>query len=191
MRRRGVIGEAGVRLVARGGVRALTHRAVDEEAGLPLGSTSYYARTRRELTALVIDWLAAGTQGELDEIAIPATMTVDQAVQLAEEILDRLARNGVEPAARFALLLEARGDEELHSVLTEGAAVRGTLVEKTTTALSALGVAEPELHAADTVGLLDALLMHRVARAAPMDTSRVLRAYLDGLSRRGATHRPN
>lgn len=187
MGRREQIGDAGIRLIARNGVRALTHRAVDEEARLPPGSTSYYARTRRELTALVIDRLASGTQDELDELAIPATLTIDQAVSLAEGILDRLAQSRAEPTTRFALLLEARGDDELHNALTTGAAVRPSLLAKTAAVLRALGVADPELHAADTVGLLDALLMHRVAHAAPMDTARVLHAYLGGLPRRHAT----
>ena len=37
---------AAVRVVARGGLRGLTHRAVDAEAGLPEGSCSAYMRTR-------------------------------------------------------------------------------------------------------------------------------------------------
>ena len=43
MGRREHIGDAGVRLIARDGVHALTHLQVDTEAGLPRGSTSYYA----------------------------------------------------------------------------------------------------------------------------------------------------
>lgn len=187
MGRREQIGEAGIRLIARNGVRALTHRAVDEEAGLPPGSTSYYARTRRGLTALVIDRLASGTQDELAGLTIPTTLTIDQAVSLTEAILDRLAQNSAEPAARFALLLEARGDDELHDALTTGASVRPSLLARTAAALRALGISEPDLHAVDAVGLLDALLMHRVARAAPMDTARVLHAYLSGLPRRRVT----
>lgn len=187
MERREQIGEAGIRLVARNGVRALTHRAVDEEAGLPAGSTSYYARTRRDLTRLVIDRLATGTREELDELRIPDTLTVDQAVTLSEAILDRLAQNTAEPAARFALLFDARNDNELHVMLTTEASVRPALLEKTAAALRALDVTDPDQHVMDAVGLLDALLMHRVARAAPMDTTRVLHSYLSGLPHQRAT----
>ena len=40
---------AAVRVLATGGLRGLTHRAVDSEAGLPQGSCSAYMRTRLAL----------------------------------------------------------------------------------------------------------------------------------------------
>jgi DNA-binding transcriptional regulator YbjK len=53
---------AAVRVVARGGLRGLTHRAVDAEAGLPEGSCSAYMRTRvallTQLTAYVTSQFA-------------------------------------------------------------------------------------------------------------------------------------
>ena len=55
--RREQVGDAGIRLVARDGIRALTHLRVDAEADLPRGSTSYYARTRHDLLRLVVNRL--------------------------------------------------------------------------------------------------------------------------------------
>ena len=71
MDRRDVIADAGIRVVARDGVHALTHRRVDIEARLPAGSTSYYARTRRDLVALVAARLSDGSAGDIDQLAIP------------------------------------------------------------------------------------------------------------------------
>lgn len=54
--------DAAVRVVSDGGLRALTHRAVDAEAGVPEGSTSTSYRTRIALlTALTahVSWLLA------------------------------------------------------------------------------------------------------------------------------------
>ncbi|GAA1777535.1 hypothetical protein [Nostocoides vanveenii] len=54
--------DAAVCVVSRGGLRALTHRAVDAEAGVPEGSTSTSYRTRIALlTALTahVSWLLA------------------------------------------------------------------------------------------------------------------------------------
>jgi DNA-binding transcriptional regulator YbjK len=48
-RRRGLIADAGLRVLAREGARGLTHRAVDQEAGLPTGTTSNYFRSRDAL----------------------------------------------------------------------------------------------------------------------------------------------
>lgn len=48
-RRRELIADAGLRVLAGAGARGLTHRAVDQEAGLPVGTTSNYFRSRDAL----------------------------------------------------------------------------------------------------------------------------------------------
>ncbi|MEU9831963.1 TetR/AcrR family transcriptional regulator [Streptosporangium sp. NPDC048047] len=53
-----VVAEAAITLLAERGMRGLTHRAVDEEAGLPPGSTSNLARTRSALLELALERLA-------------------------------------------------------------------------------------------------------------------------------------
>ena len=47
--RRTEILDAALRVLAEHGMRGLTHRAVDEAAGIPPGSTSYYFRSRSAL----------------------------------------------------------------------------------------------------------------------------------------------
>ncbi|NED63564.1 TetR family transcriptional regulator, partial [Streptomyces sp. SID10244] len=47
-------GEAALTVISTGGLRALTHRSVDEAAGLPAGSVNYYAPTRAKLEALAL-----------------------------------------------------------------------------------------------------------------------------------------
>ena len=186
MGRREQIADAGVRLIARSGIRTLTHLLVDKEAGLPRGSTSYYASTRRDLTALVVERLSEGTQADLDGLTLPAALTRAEAAHVAAGFLDHLARREEAQAARFALLFELREDEELRAMLTADAPVRQPLVREAEKLLVALGVADPTQHATDLVGLVDALLMYRTAKAAPVDAVRVLRAYLDGLPGDGA-----
>ena len=186
MTRRQEIADAGVTLIARGGIRALTHRGVDGVASLPPGSTSYYARTRRDLIALVVDRLANYTQEDLDTLSFPATVSRVEAVHLAESFLDHLARREDAQAARFALLFELRGDDELRAILTVGAPVREPLIKAAETILRALGVDNPSSQAPDLVGLIDALLMYRTSRAAPIDAARVLQAYFQGLPKRRA-----
>jgi DNA-binding transcriptional regulator YbjK len=181
MGRRDELADAGVRLIARGGMRALTHRAVDEEARLPAGSTSYYARTRRELMRLVVDRIAEGTQADADALAIPARLTKTDVAEVAQTFLDRLATREQVQAARFGLLFELREDDELRRALTAEAPVRASLIAAAQELLEAADIAEPASHAVDLVGLVDALLMYRVARAAPVDAAGVLRAYVTGL----------
>ncbi len=181
MGRREHLADAGVRLIARGGIRALTHRAVDEEAGLPAGSTSYYASTRRELRRLVVDRIAEGTQADIDALPIPASLTKAELAHMADGFLNQLDTREQVQAARFALLFELREDDELRGALTAEAPVRAALTTAAERLLGAAGISEPATHAVDLVGLVDALLMYRTARAAPIDASRVLSAYLAGL----------
>jgi DNA-binding transcriptional regulator YbjK len=179
--RRAQIADAGVRLIARGGVHALTHLAVDAEAGLPRGSTSYYARTRRDLIALVVGQLSEGSQADLDGVSVPAALTHAEAVRVVVGVLDHMARREDAQAARFALMFELRKDDELRDALTAHAPVRAPLTAEAEKLLQAIGVDKPAAHAADLVGLIDALLMYRTARAAPIDAARVLGAYFTGL----------
>jgi len=67
------IGDAAIVVLAEHGARGLTHRAVDQAAGLPPGTTSNYARTRAALLTLTltrIDELdtaeATGGEGVVD-----------------------------------------------------------------------------------------------------------------------------
>lgn len=47
--------DAGIAVLAREGARGLTHRAVDREAGLPLGTASNYFRARGDLIAGLVE----------------------------------------------------------------------------------------------------------------------------------------
>ena len=106
MDRRQRIANAGIALIARGGTHRLTHRAVDAEAGLPNGSTSYYARSRRDLIRLVMEQLSAESQADLTDIEVPEKLTVQQAIELVGRLTKRLILNGDAQAARFALMFE-------------------------------------------------------------------------------------
>ncbi|WP_435200155.1 TetR/AcrR family transcriptional regulator [Janibacter sp. GS2] len=61
--------ESATRVVAAGGMRGLTHRAVDAEAGLPQGSTSGYLRTRLALVTALTEFIAAGLIDSVEELA--------------------------------------------------------------------------------------------------------------------------
>ena len=181
MDRRQRIANAGIALIARGGTHRLTHRAVDAEAGLPNGSTSYYARSRRDLIRLVMEQLSAESQAELNDIEGPEKQTVQQATELVGRLTKRLILNGDAQAARFALMFEVRDDDELRRELTVDAPVRSSFDEKAVKLLRALGATDPEGTASEFVALVDAVLMYRAVEAAPIDPVGVVETYLTGL----------
>jgi len=57
--------DAAVTVAARDGLRGLTHRAVDRQAGLPEGSCSAYLRTRAALQEALAEYVAAQLTREL------------------------------------------------------------------------------------------------------------------------------
>ena len=52
------VADAAIAVLADHGARGLTHRAVDQAAGLPPGTTSNYARTREALLTLTLTRIA-------------------------------------------------------------------------------------------------------------------------------------
>src|SRR5829696_8263821 len=87
--RREQILEAALRVIGRSGREAVTHRAVAEEADVPLGSTTYYFDSRDDLLGQALEHIArketeryAAMAGELRGAKTPR--------QLADMLLSEL-----------------------------------------------------------------------------------------------------
>ncbi len=156
--RRAAIADAAIHLVATRGLRGLTHRAVDTEAGLPPGSTSYYLRTRDALlTACVTRML------ERDLAAQPPADTSSSPTELMSAMVLQLTRHRPEDQlARYELSLEASRRPELLDAITQGGRV---LREHLAGILGHLGIREPEQAAWPFAAMLDGLIWDRVAGA--------------------------
>jgi DNA-binding transcriptional regulator YbjK len=176
--RRAAIADAGIALVARDGMRALTHRAIDRDLGLPAGSTSYYLRTRRALVEALVHRLVERTVQDIDA---PLPTTTDEAAALlgamtAYLITDRATDN----RARFALAVELAGDPQLHAFVTSRSPIRAALLERAAQLLGAIGVPEAERRAPDLIALADGLVHDRLvgSRSGTPETPADLRASL-------------
>lgn len=118
--RRTLIADVAIAVLAEGGARSLTHRAVDAAAGLAPGSTSYYFRSREALMIAAarrladLDLAEAVTASE----AGPATAR-DLVAVLSElthaQITDRRGRT----LARYRLSLEAGQYPQVRMILDE------------------------------------------------------------------------
>jgi DNA-binding transcriptional regulator YbjK len=156
--RQDAIADAAIHLVATRGLRGLTHRAVDTEAGLPPGSTSYYLRTRNALlTACVQRMLTrdltattpSQSAGSLEEFLVAMV------VGLAHERADDLA-------ARYELSLEARRQPELQDAIIQGGR---QLRDGLAGMLAALGIPDAAEVAWPVAAMMDGLLYDRLAGA--------------------------
>lgn len=118
--RRDRLTDAGLAVLADGGARALTHRAVDRAAGVPTGTTANYFPSRDELLAAlgarVFDRLAP----DPDRLAELAGRRPDLEL-FTDYMHDIVARVTADPdliVALFELRLEARRRPPLAAELT-------------------------------------------------------------------------
>ncbi|WP_406473677.1 TetR/AcrR family transcriptional regulator [Streptomyces platensis] len=171
-----LIADAALTLLAERGMRGLTHRAVDEQAGLPQGSTSNVARTRAALLEAAVRRLAereaavltareragagraetgagaegSGTEGSGAAVAEALSLALHRYLSRHRELL----------LARYELALEATRRPELRAVYDRaGRAFR----EPMAAMLAAAGSADPERHAMSMVAWCDGILFSCIA----------------------------
>lgn len=160
-----LIADAALALVAERGMRGLTHRAVDEAAGLPQGSTSNHARTRAALLALALDRLSERESRVLAPEEAPSMGggLSGLADALALALHRSLTEGRMLLLARLELALEATRRPELRQ--RYDALGRG-FREPLAGLLAALGSAEPQRHARQLVSWCEGVLFYAAAGAA-------------------------
>ncbi|MEV0996438.1 TetR family transcriptional regulator C-terminal domain-containing protein [Nonomuraea sp. NPDC050202] len=178
MKRSDLVADTAITLLAERGMRGLTHRAVDEAADLPPGSTSNLARTRAalleltlsRLTELEMRALAGAYDSDPDELErLPARMA--QALHI--QLMDRRRT-----LARYELALEATRRPELRRIYDQaGRRFRDPAVAM----LAALGSADPVTHARNLVAFGEGLMFDAIAGAGSVPTPAELEAALDDL----------
>lgn len=162
-----LIADTALTLLAERGMRGLTHRAVDEAAGLPQGSTSNHARTRLALLEVAVSRLAereAGvlTPAELQSVATADTVRREPLITSLAGILHRYLTGDSRHLliSRYELALEASRRPELRAYYdAAGAQFRESLVALMRT----LGSPDPERHALSLVAWTEGLLFSHAA----------------------------
>lgn len=151
-----LIADTALTLLAERGMRGLTHRAVDERAGLPQGSTSNHARTRQALLEAAVRRLAelearVLAPGQLLAVSGPA----GAAAGLAHALHRYLTGSTELLVCRYELALEATRRPDLRAFYDDaGRRFREPLVALMTTA----GSAEPERHALSVVAWAEGMM---------------------------------
>lgn len=158
------IADAAVHVVAARGMRGLTHRAVDAQAGLPQGSTSAYFRTRKALIEALVRRLAEQDTAEVTDLV--DVTDLDALAKGSAQVLDSWMTTGRERTlARYACLLEATHHPELRTILTHGAQSR----DMARTMLERAGVPDAERQGRTLVAFIDGLLFDRLVGAGALN----------------------
>lgn len=187
--RRDLVSATAIRILARDGVRALTHRAVDAAAGLPPGSTSHVARTREALLTLVVDTLSERTLTDSDDTAASLArladrgeFSIDELADLLTALVESLASRRDDMRARYALILEVHDSPALHAKLTTESEVHRTARAIVSSALDLAGLPTSSSDVDAVIRLADSLTFHRTAVDTDAPIRPVLAAFLKGLS---------
>jgi len=170
--------DAAIAVLADHGARGLTHRAVDQAAGLSPGTTSNYARTREALLTLTLTRIA-----ELD-LAEGAARVAGSG--LADDVAQMVHQWIIEPGrrrrflARLELAFEATRRPELRAAYDEMG--RGFRTEAARL-LAAAGSAHPERDAWTLIAWVEGTAFYALAGAgrAAVPSLAELRAQVTGL----------
>jgi DNA-binding transcriptional regulator YbjK len=164
--RRADILDGALAVLAGTGMRGLTHRAVDAAAGLAVGSTSYYFRSRDALVAGCVERLL---ERDLADDVPEVEDAVRSAPDPARALADVLTAVGVRMAttertrtlARYELSLAAVRDPALRAVLVRGG---DTIRRRGAALLAGAGAVDPDGAAAELAAVLDGLVYTALVR---------------------------
>jgi DNA-binding transcriptional regulator YbjK len=168
--RKTVIADAAIALLAAAGAKGLTHRAVDAQAGLPAGSTSFYCRTRHELLTLALLRHAALDMADLQSDAQRQAQP-GWGLNAFVDLLTYRVTDWLSPAkrarlvARFELFMIASHEPELAAIVSQQ---RQHFLHATEAALRQAGVPQAKTLAPMLLVLVDALLLDHVRAGAPI-----------------------
>lgn len=151
---------AAIELFAEGGSRAVTHRAVAKQAGLPPATTTYYFTSieqllRDALAAHIRQWmtdLAGLAQVDLSDLSFG----LDDGTDMASSVFSQ--RTPEVAALQLSIFLAATRDPALRDSATEALE---SFEHLATRVLSRLGVEEPQSLAASIIALIAGTTVRR------------------------------
>ncbi|MFJ9367974.1 TetR/AcrR family transcriptional regulator [Nocardia sp. NPDC101769] len=160
--RREALLEAAIRLLAREGARAVTHRAVAAESGTTHGNARYYFGTLDQLLDEALRQLAAR---QIDEVralfdGLPDVDVPQRISRLVDYVTGTLAGDRDAAVARYEFFLEVARRPNLRASLDEwGATQRAAFAAE----LRGAGTTDPEAAAADLLTLVNGLVLEQLA----------------------------
>jgi len=178
--RREQVIQAALEVLGELGSKGLTHRAVDNAAGVPQGSTTNFFPTRSKLLQAALrrhvelDTPPTGYLAGISDLKL----TRDEARELVMAALDRLLEPSARPmlAARYELVLESNRRPDLHA---EFEPARANFVGLAEALLRARDCHHPEERAVQLVAVLDGVLMDQLLNAPSALTRRAIEDLVD------------
>jgi DNA-binding transcriptional regulator YbjK len=170
--RREALLEAAIRVVAQQGMRGLTHRAVEVEAGVPHGSTTYYFGTRRDLLVALMTYMRERGQRAMEPIVQGLTLSLADRSKpvdldgIAEALVAFIDNSSEIELARYELQVTAARDPEMKQLMTENCDV---FREMCLPIVIACGSQDPERDSHVVQAAVDGWMFDRLTHSHPHD----------------------
>ncbi len=185
--RREVLLDAAIVVVAERGMRGLTHRAVETQAGLPHGSTTYYFGTRQDLVIALMRHLAERGRASIEPIARQLTLTLaDRSRELdIDQICDGLVAwidaSAQMELARYELQVTGARDPEMKQLMTETCDIFRQMCEPI---VIACGSSDPARDSSVVQAGVDGFMFKRLTNNGMTDEAikRGIRVLLEGIA---------
>lgn len=163
--RREALLDAAITVVAEQGMRGLTHRAVETQAGLPHGSTTYYFGTRHDLVVALMQHMAETGRRAVEPIA--RQLTLAMADRSREFDVDAVADGLIAwidvaasmELARYELQVTSARDPEMKQLMNDTCDIFRQLCEPV---VIACGSKNPERDSTVMQAAVDGFLFKRV-----------------------------
>ncbi|HEY5845271.1 MAG TPA: TetR family transcriptional regulator [Microlunatus sp.] len=179
--RREVLLDAAIRVLGERGVRAVTHRAVDAEAGLTIGSTANLFPSRDALFAAIVERFAERERRNFEDLAVTVSprSPAELGRALGAAVRDSVGPNRTLTLSRYALLVESANNPALREqIAITGARVGAWLANW----LRVIGTRDPERDVHLLGNYVTGMVLHQLAIPDPnFDPTDKLVALLEGL----------
>ena len=160
------LADAAIDVVGTGGVRALTHRAVDTRAGLPQGTCSYHFPSRAALLTAALTRIAALDLADAAGGDLGSDLGGDIGIDLGAVLAAWAGPQATRARARFMLMLDPQARAELGPSA-------GSLADGFVRRVTALLGSEDRARLA--IALIDGLLLDELTRGVLTDEQRAAR----------------
>jgi AcrR family transcriptional regulator len=160
--RRELLLDAAIRVLGERGVRAVTHRAVDAEAGVGAGSTANYFSTREALFEAIVERFSQRERANFNDIAstVCPTSPADLGRALGAAARDGAGANRTLTLSRYALLVESANNPGLREQM---AAAGGRVNTWFANWLRLVGSTDPERDTHIVGNYITGLVLHQLA----------------------------
>jgi len=182
-RRRQAILEATLALVGRKGAGAVTHRAVAEEAGVPLAATTYYFASKNDLLRETLAFAAEADRETTDQLAAAlanVTSAGEFAETLADHVNDWLGAGRPLVVSHYEISLEGARRPELAEI---DRAWTDRYVATIAEPFARLGSVDPTRDAWIVVSTIEGMVFDELSGPRPGFEREILRPALDRLVR--------